>query len=204
MAVGAVLYAAAPVRRCVALRWWAACALMLDWHLGMFETEEGRSRNLAAADALTLARAWLVPVALEGPSPRVCLIAAATDALDGPAARRAGPTRAGRDLEGLVDACFALAALRGARRRGWLGRAPAVAEAARVGAGVAYAVGVWFGRAQPPPDHLLHAARLTTAFRAAGLATAGTGRRRAAGALMLTGSGISLALLTRAVARARQ
>ena len=204
MAVGAVLYAFAPVRRRDALGWWAACALMLDWHLGMFETDDGRPRNLGAADALTLVRAWLVPVALEGPSPGVCLIAAATDALDGPAARRAGPTRAGRDLEGLVDASFALAALRGARRRGWLGRAPAVAEAARVGAGVAYALGVWFGRAQPPPDHLLHAARLTTALRAAGLATAGTGRRKLAGAMVLTGSALSLALLTRAAAGGRQ
>ena len=56
----------------------------------------------------------------DAPAPLVCLAAAATDTLDGPAARRAGPTRAGRDLEGLVDACFAVAALRGARRRGWL------------------------------------------------------------------------------------
>ena len=122
-------------------------AVMLDWHLGMFETEDGRPRNLGAADALTLARAWLVPVALDAPTPLVCLAAAATDALDGPAARRAGPTRAGRDLEGLVDACFAAAALRGARRRGWLGRAPVAGELARIGAGFAYAVGVWFGRA---------------------------------------------------------
>jgi len=200
MGVGGALYVAVPVRLRPALAWWAGCAVMLDWHLGMFETEDGRPRNLGVADALTLGRAWLVPVALDAPSPLVCLAAAASDALDGPAARRAGPTRAGRDLEGLVDACFAAAALRGARRRGWLGRAPVAGELARIGAGVAYAAGVWFGRAAPPPEALLHAARWTTALRVAGLATAGTGRRRLAGALLLSGSGLSLVLLGRAVA----
>ena len=136
MAVGGVLYLAAPVRLRPALAWWAACAVMLDWHLGMFETEDGQPRNLGPADALTLTRAWLVPLALDAPSPVVCLAAAATDTLDGPAARRAGPTRAGRDLEGLVDACFAAAALRGARRRGWLGRGPVAAEHARIARGL--------------------------------------------------------------------
>jgi len=199
MAGGGVLYLVAPVRPRTALAWWAATALMLDWHLGMFETEDGRPRDLSAADSLTLARAWLVPVALEAPSPLVCLLAAATDSLDGPAARRAGPTRAGRDLEGLVDACFAVAALRGARRRGWLGRVPVAAELARIAAGVAYAAGVWLGRAQPPRSELLHAARWSTALRVAGLVTAGTGRRRVAGALLMTGSALSLGLLGRAV-----
>jgi hypothetical protein len=199
MAVGGVLYVITGRTR--GLAWWAATAVMLDWHLGMFETADGRPRNLGAADALTLARAWLVPVALDTPSPLVCLAAAATDALDGPAARRAGPTRAGRDLEGLVDACFTAAALHGARRRGWLGRAPVAGELGRIGAGFGYAVGVWFGRAQPPPDALLHAARWSTALRVAGLAAAGGGRRRRlAGALLLAGSGLSLGLLGRAVA----
>jgi len=200
MAVGGALYLVAPVRLRAALTWWAATAVMLDWHLGMFETEDGRPRALGAADALTLARAWLVPVALDRPSPAVCLLAAATDALDGPAARRAGPTRAGRDLEGLVDACFAVAALRGARRRGWLGRAPVAAEGARIGLGFLYAVGVWLGRARPPAAELLHAARWSTAVRVAGLAVAGSGRRRLAGAALLTGSALSLGLLARAAA----
>ena len=176
---------------------------MLDWHLGMVETEDGEPRNLGLADALTLGRAWLVPLAWDAPAPLVCLAAAATDTLDGPAARRAGPTRAGRDLEGLVDACFAVAALRGARRRGWLARAPVAGELARIVAGFAYAVGVWFGRAAPPPPELLHAARWTTTLRVAGLVTAGTGRRRLAGGLLLAGSALSLALLGRAVASSR-
>ena len=61
------------------------------------------------------------------------------DVLDGALARRAEPTRAGRDLEGLVDACFALAALRGLTRAGRLGRAAGLAEAGRLIAGVGYA-----------------------------------------------------------------
>jgi hypothetical protein len=200
MGAGGALYLVAPVRLRPALTWWAATAVMLDWHLGMFETEDGSPRDLGPADALTLARAWLVPLALDAPSPLVCLAAAATDTLDGPVARRAGPTRAGRDLEGLVDLCFAASALRGARRRGWLGRAPVAGELARVGAGALYAVGVWFGRAQPPPAELLHAARWATVLRVAGLTAAGSGRRRLAGGLLLCGSGLSLALLARAAA----
>ena len=42
------------------LGWWAAVGVMLDWHLGMIETEDGEPRPLGPADALTLGRAWLV------------------------------------------------------------------------------------------------------------------------------------------------
>jgi len=212
-ALGAAAWAAAalagrePFRRRAraGLGWWALTAIMLDWHLGMVETEDGRPRNLGAADFLTLLRAWLVPVALDAPTPAVCALAAATDTLDGPLARRAGPTRAGRDLEGLVDTCFAAAALRGARRRGWLGRRVVAAELARLGIGFTYALGVYFGRARPPADDLLHAARATTTLRASGLVVAGLGRRREADALMVSGSVVSLALLARAaVAGARR
>ncbi|HEX2086140.1 MAG TPA: hypothetical protein VHF89_10695, partial [Solirubrobacteraceae bacterium] len=117
MAAGALAYLAAPgVDRGPALAWWGATALMLDWHLGMLETPDGRPRPLGAADALTLTRAWLVPVAARRPAPAVCAAAGLTDVLDGPLARAAGPTRAGRDLEALVDACFATAALSGLAR----------------------------------------------------------------------------------------
>jgi len=204
-ALGAAAWVAAaaagfePFRRRLraGLGWWATCAVMLDWHLGMVETDDGRPRNLGAADFLTLLRAWLVPVALDAPTPLVCALGAATDTLDGPLARRAEPTRAGRDLEGLVDTCFAAAALRGARRQGWLGRRVVAAELARLGAGFGYALVVYFGRARPPADDLLHAARATTALRAGGLVVAGTGRRREADALMLAGCAASVALLAR-------
>ena len=183
-----------------ALAWWALTALMLDWHLGMFETADGRPRELSSADALTLARAWLVPVAAHAPTPLVVAAAAASDVLDGAAARRlAEPTRAGRDLEGLVDACFAAAALRGLRRTGRIGRAPAVGEGVRLGAGLAYALAHYFGRAQAPDATVVRAARATTATRVTGLLAAGTGHRATADALLAGGSALSVALVVRAM-----
>ena len=102
--------------------WWALTWLMLDWHIGMVETEDGRERNLGPADACTLARVWLVPAAADAPAPWMCALAFVTDGLDGRLARASEPTRIGRDLEGLADWAFAAAALRGAVRRGWLSR----------------------------------------------------------------------------------
>jgi hypothetical protein len=184
------------------LGWWAASALMLDWHLGMVETEDGRPRPLGPADALTLLRAWLVPAVLDEPRPVLVAIAGASDVLDGVAARAGEPTRIGRDLEGLADACFAMAALRGARRRGLVGGAATAAELTRLGAGVGYAIAVWFGTAAPPDPALLRAARLTTPVRVGGLVAAGLGRRRLAEALVLGGCAASTAAVGRALARA--
>ena len=176
------------------LTWWSVTALMLEWHLGMIETEDGRPRNLNAADALTLTRAWLVPVALDSPTPLVCAAAAVTDTLDGPLARRAGPTRAGRDFERLVDACFAAAGLRGALRRGWLPPVVVAAELLRLGAGLGYATAAYFIRARAPRTQVLRAARAATAVRATGLALAGTSHRRTAAAFVAVGSSVSVAL----------
>jgi phosphatidylglycerophosphate synthase len=161
---------------------------MLDWHLGMVETPDGRPRMLSGADALTLARAWLVPVATEDPSPLVTGGAVLSDVLDGALARRGEPTRAGRDLEGLVDACFGAAALRGALRRDAIAPAAAAAELARVGAGFGYALVVYFGRADAPDARVIRAGRITTPVRAAALLAAGLGRRRLASALLAAGS----------------
>jgi hypothetical protein len=186
------------------IAWWAAVALMVDSHLGMVETEDGRPRPLGAADALTLARAWLVPVAAASPTPAVCVLAGVSDVLDGPLARRAGPTRMGRDLEGLVDTAFAAAALRGALRRGWIGPAAVAGELTRLGAGFGYALAVYFGRADAPDPAVTRAARLTTPVRVAGLVVAGTGRRRLADALVAGGSAVSVAVTARSLARARR
>lgn len=185
------------------LGWWAACAVMLDWHLGMVETADGRPRRLGAADALTLSRAWLVPVALDAPTPLVCGIAGASDVLDGRFARAAGPTRIGRDLEGLVDACFGAAALRAALREGRIGRAVVAAELARLGAGFGYALFLYFGRATAPDPRVTGAARVTTPVRVAGLIAAGLGRRRLAGALVGGGALGSVAALAAALRSAR-
>ncbi len=177
------------------LGWWAACAVMLDWHLGMLETEAGRPRALSAADALTLGRVWLVPVAWDAPRPAVVLAAAVSDMLDGTLARAVEPTRAGRDLEGLVDACFAVAALRGARRTGGLGARAARAEVARQGLGFAYGLWAYFARLGPPDQRWTKTARALTPVRAAGLVAAGLGWRRLADVLVLGGAGASAAVL---------
>jgi len=174
---------------------------MLDWHIGMAETEDGRARNLGPADACTLARVWLAPAAADTPAPWICALAFASDGLDGRLARISEPTRLGRDLEGLADAAFAAAALRGALRRGWLGRGAGIAELVRLGIGFGYALYVWFGSASAPDPRVLHAARVATPVRAGGLVAAGLGRRRAADALVLGGAGWSALAIGRALVR---
>lgn len=174
---------------------------MLDWHLGMVETPDGRPRNLAAADAMTLARVWMVPVALEAPTAPLALAAFATDVLDGRLARASEPTRIGRDMEGLADSAFAAAALRGAVRRGWLAPVVAHAEMARLGVGFAYALGVYFGSAQRPDPAVTRAAKVTTPVRVAGLVAAGAGRPRLAAGLVGGGAAWSVGAVGRALGR---
>ncbi|MGI8557650.1 MAG: CDP-alcohol phosphatidyltransferase family protein [Solirubrobacteraceae bacterium] len=181
--------------------WWAASAVMLDWHIGMLETVDGQPRNLGVADALTLVRAWLVPVVADTPTAAIVLVAAATDVLDGAVARATAPTRAGRDLEGLVDACFAAAALRGATRRGLLPRGAARLELARLGAGFAYSLVVYFGRADAPDPAVVRAARLSSPARAGGLILAALGRRRPGAVVLAGGSLWSIAAVAGALLR---
>jgi len=180
---------------------WALTWLMLDWHIGMLESEDGQARNLAAADACTLVRVWLAPAAADTPRPWMCALALASDGLDGYLARASVPTRLGRDLEGLADAAFAVAALRGARRRGWLGRVAAGAELARIAGGLGYTLLHWFGATRAPDARVLHAARVTTPIRAGGLVAAGLGHRRLAGALVVAGAAWSAVATAAAVRR---
>lgn len=186
-----------PFRRRAAagLAWWTLVALMLDWHLGMVESEDGVPRALGPADALTLGRAWLVPVIADDLAPLAVLAAGASDVLDGIAARATVPTRAGRDLEGTVDACLVAAALVAARRGGRIGRLPIALELARQGAGTAYALVAYFGRGEPPAQDVTRAGRMATPLRVAGLAAAGAGRRRAGGVLLGAGSLAGVAAL---------
>lgn len=118
--------------------------MMLDWHLGMLETPEGRAVGLGAADALTLMRVWLVPAIAGRAEPTLLLLGALSDLADGRVARATRRTRLGRDLEGLVDACFFWAALRGAVRAGDLSPGPAAAERVRLLAGATYSSTVYF------------------------------------------------------------
>ena len=181
---------------------WAVTMAMLDWHLGMLETPDGRRRNLGAADAATLVRAWLVPAVADDPSPLLHAVGFATDVLDGQLARASEPTRLGRDLEGLVDGAFTAAALRGAQRRGTIGHVAAGCEAVRLGVGLGCALNAYFGNAQPADPRLLRAGRVLAPVRAAGLIVAGLGRRRLGGALVIGGSAAS-ALGAVAASRAR-
>lgn len=186
-----------PYRRRVVggLSWWALTSLMLEWHLGMVEGEDGTPRNLGPADALTLARAWLVPVIADDLSPAALLAAGISDGLDGRLARATVPTRAGRDLEGLADAAVLAAALRCAWREDRMRRDVVGLELARIGGGFAYAVAVSFAQVRAPNAAVMRAGRLTTPVRIAGLIAAGTGRRRTADALLAAGSAASLAVL---------
>lgn len=179
--------------------WWALTWLMLDWHIGMVETEDGRPRNLGPADACTLARVWLVPAAADSPQPWMCALAFLSDGLDGRLARASEPTRIGRDLEGLADTVFAAASLRGAFARGWIGRRAATGELVRLGCGFGYALLIWFGSASAPDPRVLHAARVTTPVRAAGLVAAGLGRRRLADGLVIAGAVWSAVAIGRAL-----
>ncbi len=176
------------------LAWWTACALMLDWHLGMLETLDGRPRMLGPADALTLARAWLVPLAWERPTVTACALAGLTDALDGPLARRRGSTRAGAAFDWIVDACFAAAALRGASRHRLLDPWAVRAEAAWLGLGAVRALYAYFVAAGEPDRTLTRAARPFAPARMAGLVWGAAGRRRAGSALLGAGALASVAV----------
>lgn len=173
------------------LGWWGLVCLMLDWHLGMVESEEGEPRLLGPADACTLTRVWLVPLADDRPGPLVCGVGFASDALDGVLARAGTPTRAGRDLEGLVDAVFALAGLRGAVRKGWLGPLPASAEAGRILAGFGIAGVAYFRSAGRGPG-AARGSKAASFVRAGGLLAAGLGRRRVADVLVSAGAVIGV------------
>jgi len=82
-----------PFRRRAAsgLAWWGLVAVMLEWHLGMIESQDGEPRSLGPADALTLVRAFLVPVIADDLDTAALTVAAVSDVLDGMAARATVP-----------------------------------------------------------------------------------------------------------------
>ncbi|MDQ6777502.1 MAG: CDP-alcohol phosphatidyltransferase family protein [Actinomycetota bacterium] len=171
--------------------WWLALVLMLDWHLGMVEGIDGQPREkLSLADALTLSRAAAAPFAASAPPDTplyltLLAFAGVTDLLDGRLARRRGPTRFGRDFDALADLAFREAALRGARRAGWLSPGPIRVLAARQTLLVCGSAWSWFGHAQRPPLDETRLARWDAPPLIAGLALAALGRRRA-GAILIT------------------
>jgi len=160
------------------LAWWLAVWRMLDWHVGMSEGEDGVPRDrLTAADAVTLARFWLVPVlppcarSASG-LPAVIVLGGATDWLDGRLARRCGRTRLGRELDTTADLAFFSAAAIVAHRAGRLPRLVACAFGLRHGLGLALSLVTVFARGRRPA---LPAHPWSALMRVGGLALCVTG-----------------------------
>jgi phosphatidylglycerophosphate synthase len=173
--------------------WWA----MVDWHLGMAETADGDERLLSAADALTLTRLWAAPLVRRQPQPWLVAAGMATDVVDGVLARRAGPTRLGRDFDSTADTLFLDAALRGAVERHGLDPRLLALERARLVVGTAVTLGSYFGRSEPTPAQRNRGPAAVLASTGALLAVSGHTRA----AEWLTGAAIGYRTLTRVRAR---
>jgi phosphatidylglycerophosphate synthase len=173
--------------------WWA----MVDWHLGMVETADGRERQLSAADALTFARLWAAPIVRRHPEPWLVAAATATDVLDGVLARRAGPTRLGRDFDATADTVFLDAALRGAVELGGLDPRLLELERARLVLGTAVTFASYFGASEPAPVQQNRG--LAAVLAAVGALLAVTGRDRLAEPIL--GAAIGYRTLIRVRAR---
>jgi phosphatidylglycerophosphate synthase len=158
--------------------WWALWWAMVDWHLGMVETSAGHERQLSAADALTLGRLWATPIVRRHPEPWLVAAGMATDLVDGALARRAGPTRLGRDFDSTADTLFLDAALRGAAERHGLDLRLLELERARLVVGAAVTLGSYLGASQPAPQQ--HNRGPAAVLAAAGALLAATGRSRPA------------------------
>jgi phosphatidylglycerophosphate synthase len=176
--------------------WWAFWWAMVDWHLGMVETRAGRERALSAADALTLTRLWAAPVVRRHPEPWLVAAGLATDLLDGALARRAGPTRLGRDFDSTADTLFLDAALRGAAERHELDLRLLAFERARLVVGAVVTLGSYFGASEPAPEQQNR--RLAAVLAAAGAWLAVSGRARAAQPLLASAIGYRTLIRVRA------
>ena len=197
--VGAAACLALPGRRRM-LAWWALTCLMLDWHLGMFETDDGRHRPLGPADALTLTRAWLAPAVLEAPGrrwpPPASRPTRSTASRRDPSASRpardatsrAWPTPASRRRCWPGCAAAARSAGRLRRRAGAPGRGVLVFAGGLLRAGRGPRTGRSPGQPVRPPSS-----------RAGGLIAAAAGRRRLGTALVAAGCAASVALVGRAL-----
>jgi phosphatidylglycerophosphate synthase len=152
--------------------WWA----IVDWHLGMVESPDGRARPLAAADALTLARLWAAPVVRRHPEAWLVAAGMATDVLDGQLARRTGPTRLGRDFDSTADTVFLDAALKGAAERHGLDPRLLALERARLLVGTAVTFASYFAESSPAPVQRNRGPAAVLAAAGALLAAAGRPR----------------------------
>lgn len=173
------------------LAWWFAVWRMLDWHLGMAEGGDGQRRErLSAADAVTLARFWLVPMTFAtARSPRglpiVIVLGGSSDWLDGALARRRGRTRLGRDLDTTADLAFLSAVAVAARSAGRISPVGFWLLTLRHGVGLGAALGAVFARARRPA---IRARPWGGALRIGGLVLCAAGARRSGTVLLVAGS----------------
>lgn len=195
---GAVVTAAGctPRARVGTLAWSAACWMMLRWHLGMVD-RPGREPRLVAGDALTLARLWASPLVFSVRREQlvgVVALAAASDVVDGPLARRHGATRLGRDVDSAADLTVLIGAF---ARPDLLPRTARVALAVRVVAPAALTTVHYFRDADRPAWALRHASRHAATPTLLGVAVAARGAPRAGGVLVVVGTMLALSALRR-------
>jgi phosphatidylglycerophosphate synthase len=168
---------------------------MLRWHLGMVEGPDGERRErLSPADALTLARLWLVPRVWSAAGNRrafalLLALGCASDVADGRLAARSGATRLGRDLDTAADTCFFSLATVAAQRSGWLDRRAAGALLLRYALGAAHTAAHYLTRGVPPEDVSAH---VGIPVVVAGLAAASARRRHLASLLVGASSATTL------------
>jgi phosphatidylglycerophosphate synthase len=178
------------LRPAAGLAWWLLVWRMLDWHLGMAEGGDGQPlERLSAADAVTLARFWLVPVLpaarySRAGLPAVILAGGVTDWLDGALARRDGRTRLGRDLDTTADLALIVIAGVSARAAGRLTPVAFTTLSVRYASGVALSTVAVFGRGRRPA---IHARPWGAVPRIIGLAMCTAGLRRGGTAVLVIG-----------------
>ncbi len=198
---GAVAWvaASAAARPCGDLRlrlfpglvWWFGVWQMLDWHLGMAEGGDGDPRErLSPADAITLARFWLVPAALGTARssrglPAVIALGGLSDWLDGNLARAHGRTRLGRDLDTTADLAFLTSVAIAGHSAGRITSLGFSVLTARQALGLTVSLGAVFGRARRPA---VRARPWGAALRISGLALCTTGATRPGTLLLSIGS----------------
>jgi phosphatidylglycerophosphate synthase len=119
-----------------------------------------------------------------------------TDLVDGLLARRAGPTRLGRDFDSTADTLFLDAALRGAADRHGLDPRLLQLERARLIVGTAVTLGSYFGASGPAPVQQNRG--LAAVLSAAGALLAVSARTRLAEPLLAASIGYRTLIRVRA------
>lgn len=185
--------------------WTTLLLLMVDWHLGLLENDDGRPlAGLGPANLLSIARGAVTPALLVVSPLGLALLlipAGIIDAIDGPLARRRGEvTRLGRWLDGGLDACLLSVAAVGAAAHGVLPWWAAGLVLGRHAAQWLVLAVATFARAKAPARDGFVSGKLPGLILFAGLVLAAL-RLPGSTALVVTGSLGGLGTLAATVAR---